>query len=80
MASVFGAAAIPFIACIALLVAEALQILSFAAPYWASEKLKSSPDSVKTVGLWRYAQCVGGSNVDCFQYDIQWNVEREYIL
>ncbi|XP_046334297.1 uncharacterized protein LOC124116815 [Haliotis rufescens] len=68
MASVFGAAAIPFIACIALLLAESLQILSFAAPYWASDQFGS-------FGLWRHVKCVGGSNIDCYQYEYPWHVD-----
>ncbi|XP_041353577.1 uncharacterized protein LOC121371619 [Gigantopelta aegis] len=68
MASLFGAAAIPFIACIALLAAETLQILSFAAPYWATSEVTGT-----SFGLWRKARCAT-EYVGCTRWDFPWYV------
>lgn len=64
MAGVLGAASIPFIGCVWLLVAITLHILSFASPYWAS-------DAAGDFGLWRRAVCKenGLDNVrGCYKY------------
>lgn len=63
MGSVFGPAALPLIACVALLTAATLQILGFAAPFW-------SHDGEKYSGLWREGACLRGSYYECYKYDI----------
>ncbi|KAK7104105.1 uncharacterized protein [Littorina saxatilis] len=69
MPSVFGAASIPFIGCVALLAAEIMTILAFATPYWAS-------DDDMSFGLWRTAKCNPGSTGpdrdDCYRSDFPW--------
>ncbi|KAL5008691.1 hypothetical protein ScPMuIL_014272 [Solemya velum] len=63
MGSIFGAAALPLIACVALLVAATLQILGFASPYW-------SHDGTRYTGLWREGECLRESYYDCYKFDI----------
>lgn len=66
MASLLGAASIPFIACISLLAAMVLQILSFAAPYWAYS-------DTEDIGLWRRTNCVQRNGVaGCYRTDHLW--------
>ncbi|ESO82998.1 hypothetical protein LOTGIDRAFT_236912 [Lottia gigantea] len=62
-----GAAALPFIACVALLAALILHVLSFASPYWAYS------DGVGHFGLWRYAECLLDDIKDCYRYDMHWD-------
>ncbi|XP_059141840.1 uncharacterized protein LOC131929578 [Physella acuta] len=73
MASLLGAASIPFIACISLLAAMVLQILSFAAPYWAYS-------NTEDIGLWRRTNCVQRNGVSgCYRTDHLWYYYTEWI-
>ncbi|XP_048249127.1 uncharacterized protein LOC124116822 isoform X2 [Haliotis rufescens] len=58
---------LPLLACIALLLAEILQILSFAAPFWAW-------DSSASFGLWRRLSCLRGSHDGCIQFNYPWHL------
>lgn len=62
MASGFGAASLPLLSAIALLVGAILLILGFAAPYWAF-------DGTHYRGLWRYGRCANEGHRDCYHYD-----------
>lgn len=62
MAGGFGAASLPLISAIALLVGAILLILGFASPYWAN-------DGTYYRGLWRYGRCVNAGSRDCYHYD-----------
>ncbi|XP_005105741.1 uncharacterized protein LOC101851598 [Aplysia californica] len=73
MAGVLGAASIPFIGCVALLLAVILHILSFASPYWAD-------DADGDFGLWRRAVCKDSTNQltgvrGCYKYNHPWYVD-----
>ncbi|CAG5132536.1 unnamed protein product [Candidula unifasciata] len=73
MPGVLGAASIPFIACVTLLMAMILQVLSFAAPFWAY-------DNNGDFGLWRKYLCLaanGGSpnnDLGCYKQDHPWYI------
>ncbi|KAK3712670.1 hypothetical protein RRG08_058572 [Elysia crispata] len=66
-----GAASIPFIGCVTLMLALTLHILSFAMPFWAA-------DDVGDFGLWRVRRCIPvlqpGQLDDevCYQWDHPW--------
>jgi hypothetical protein len=62
MGKLFGAASMPMMACIALLIAAIFQILGFAAPYWAF-------DGTYDVGLWRIARCTSSYHIGCYRQD-----------
>ncbi|XP_061173881.1 uncharacterized protein LOC133182990 [Saccostrea echinata] len=62
MGKLFGAASLPMMACIALLIGAIFQILGFAAPYWAF-------DGTYDVGLWRLARCQFSYHVHCYRQD-----------
>lgn len=62
MPSVFGAASLPMIACIALLAAVIFEILGFATTSWSN-------DGTHDVGLWRYGKCYRPAHYDCVKYD-----------
>ncbi|WAR18711.1 hypothetical protein MAR_000549 [Mya arenaria] len=62
MAGGFGAASLPLISAIALLVGAVFLILGFAAPNWAN-------DGVHHVGLWRYGRCVLDTHKGCYAQD-----------
>jgi hypothetical protein len=64
MPSMLGAGSLPFIACIALLVAATLQILGFAVPSWSYNGIEERYE-----GLWRYGACRGEGTQDCYKYD-----------
>ena len=62
MAGGFGAASLPLISAIALLVGAVFLILGFAAPNWAF-------DGTYSVGLWRYGRCEESVHVKCYAQD-----------
>lgn len=62
MGKLFGAASMPMMACIALLIGAIFQILGFAAPYWAF-------DGTYDVGLWRLARCKSSYHIGCYRED-----------
>ncbi|XP_067681799.1 uncharacterized protein [Haliotis asinina] len=59
---------LPLVACGVLLVAECLQILSFAASFWAW-------DSSGSLGLWRRWWCLNGPHMGCIHFNYPWNLK-----
>ncbi|CAL1537326.1 unnamed protein product [Lymnaea stagnalis] len=73
MAGVLGAASIPFIGCVSLLACMVLQILAFAAPFWAY-----SPTA--DIGLWRRTNCIDENGVSgCYRTDHMWYFYTEWL-
>ncbi|GFO34602.1 hypothetical protein PoB_006110700 [Plakobranchus ocellatus] len=72
---ILGAASIPFIGCVTLLLAMILHILSFASPFWAEDK-----DEDFDFGLWRSYRCIPdqdpGSLAEegCYRWNHHWDV------
>ena len=71
---VLGAASIPFMGCVTLLLAIILHILAFASPFWAE-------DSEGQFGLWRVHNCNPEPNAydndECYQWNQKWDSAGE---
>jgi hypothetical protein len=73
MANKVKAASIPFFGCTTLLIAMVLQVLSYAAPFWAYDKNGD-------FGLWRKYTCItvdgdgSASDLGCYKQDHPWYI------